>query len=375
MAGSGVTYDVRVWGIHRYKGARGTTYTVKWRVAGKRSQRTFGTLKLAEAFRADLMIAARGGVPFRLDTGLPASLDAPEPARTWLEHAMEYCAVKWPGASARHRRGIAEALTDVTVAIMPESGSRPADVELRPALYGWAFNATARRSPIPDAVEPAYAWLSRNSPLLQDMTEAPRVRTALDRLALKQDGSPAAPSTVARKRATLHSVMEYAVELELFESNPLKRVRWKRPQTTDVVDRRSVVNPDQARALLQAVWECDPTLAAFFGCLYYAGLRPGEARSLRVRDCTLPDSGWGQLHLVGSHQTSGQAWTDEATSGEERALKHRSRHGSSPHPQSSSCCSADTSPTSSPASTADSSWPGSAGPVSRSPRRTPTRSA
>jgi integrase len=32
-------------------------------------------------------------------------------------------------------------------------------------------------------------------------------------------------------------------------------------------------------------------LRAFFGCLYYAAMRPGEALGLRRSDCTLPASG------------------------------------------------------------------------------------
>jgi integrase len=91
------------------------------------------------------------------------------------------------------------------------------------------------------------------------------------------------------------------------------------------VDRRLVVNPTQARALLAAVHQADPAVAAFFACLYYAGLRPAEARNLRAEDCTLPETGWGTLLLTGSHQTSGSAWTDSATSGEDRGLKHRGR--------------------------------------------------
>jgi integrase len=146
----------------------------------------------------------------------------------------------------------------------------------------------------------------------------------LDRFARKQDGKPAAPATVARKRATLHNLLEYAVELEHFESNPLKKVKWRVPKATDVVDRRVVVNPAQARALLEAVWRQDPAVAAFFACLYYAGPRPGEVRALTVHDCSLPGAGWGQLMLVGSQQTSGSAWTDGETTTEERALKHRS---------------------------------------------------
>ena len=44
-----------------------------------------------------------------------------------------------------------------------------------------------------------------------------------------------------------------------------------------------------------------------------------------LRTAGSPDSGWGHLLLVGSHQTSGAAWTYSATRGEERGLKHRSR--------------------------------------------------
>lgn len=85
-----------------------------------------------------------------------------------------------------------------------------------------------------------------------------------------------------------------------------------------------VVNPDQARRLLEAVRDVDPAVEGFFACLYYAGLRPAEARNLRLTDCRLPDSGWGELLLTGSHQVSGAAWSNSGASGEERQLKHRS---------------------------------------------------
>lgn len=320
-----VSYDVRVWSISRYQGKRGTTYTVRWAVADKRHQRTFSTHKPAEAFRADLLVAARDGAPFGVSDGLPRTMQAPQQTRTWLDHAMEYVSIKWPGASPRHRRGIAEALTDITMALLPQEKAPASTGELRRALYRYAFNVPARKDAAPKRLEAALAWMQRRSPGLADLNDAVVLRGLLNRLALRQDGKPAAPSTIARKRATLHSVLEYAVELELFPTNPLKRVRWKAPIPTDVVDRRVVVNPTQARALLDAVWEQDPALAAFFACLYYAGLRPAEARNLRLDDCTLPETGWGRLLLTSSHQTSGSAWTDEATSGEDRGLKHRGR--------------------------------------------------
>jgi len=319
------TFAVRIWALIRNKGARSTTYTVRWVASGHRWQRTFSTAKLADGFRTDLLVATREGVAFRVDTGLPVTMQPSHAARTWLDHSMEYVRVKWTAASPRHRKGIAEALTDVTLAVAAPSVTVPPSQELRRALYSWAFNALAQQQPIPDDLFLAFAWLERTSPALADFNDAALLRVALNRLAVKQDGQPAAASTVARKRATFHSALEYAVELDLFESNPLKRVRWNNAKPPVTVDRRVVINPSQARQLLEAVWRNDPAVAGFFACLYYAGLRPAEARNLRLEDCSLPENGWGRLLLTGSHQISGRAWTDSGSSDEERGLKHRHR--------------------------------------------------
>lgn len=319
-----LSYDVRIWNIDRYRGSRRTTYTLRWRVAGKRHQRTFPTLKLAEGFRAELLVAAGHGIPFQMGSGLPQSRQAETAEVTWLEHAMQYVEVKWHMVSARHRRGIAEALTDATLAVLPVDARQFDATVLRRALYRWAFNGTARRAPPPGDLADPIRWLRQHSPSLDQVAEPELLRRALDRLAIRQDGTAASPSTTSRKRATLHSVLEFAVELGLLPANPLQRIKWNAPKGTEAVDRRVVVNPDQARALLGAVWSHDPAVAAFFACLYYAGLRPAEARNLRVGDCLLPTSGWGRLLLTGTHQTAGAAWTDSATAGEDRALKHRS---------------------------------------------------
>jgi hypothetical protein len=256
--------DVRIWNVSRYKGKRATSYTVRWLVAGNKHQQTFATLKLAETFRTGLTVAARSGTPFVIATGLPATAQFIESANpTWLEHAMDYVGVKWPSASARHRKGIAEALTDVTTALLPRESSAPSEDRVRRILYSWAFNVTARTEPVPQDLEPALRWLRARSPLLSDVEGAATLRRVLDRLSLRQDGAAAAASTIARKRATLHNALEYAVELELMATNPLHKVRWKAPRVSDVVDNRVVVNPDQARRLLTAVWELDPALAGF----------------------------------------------------------------------------------------------------------------
>ncbi|MBT2526676.1 hypothetical protein J7E91_14890 [Streptomyces sp. ISL-99] len=66
-------------------------------------------------------------------------------------------------------------------------------------------------------------------------------------------------------------------------------------------------------------------LAAFFGCMYYAAMRPEEVSVLSVNQCTLPESGWGRLDLSGARPQVGSGWTDDGKPYEERGLKHRAR--------------------------------------------------
>ena len=85
-APSGKTsYDVRVWTIRAYEGARRRTYTVRWTVAGREFRDTFATRALAESFRADLLSAARKGEAFDSGAGLPVSMqaDVGEAQRSW----------------------------------------------------------------------------------------------------------------------------------------------------------------------------------------------------------------------------------------------------------------------------------------------------
>jgi hypothetical protein len=322
-----LSYDVRIQAIQPYKGKRRTTYRIKWEVAGRRFQRTLVTRKLAEAFRAELQMATSAGTPFARDTGLPRAprFDS-SMSRAWIDHAMEYVDAKWPNASPRHRRGIAEALTDATEVLLRDAPNPPLPDDLRRLLYRWAFNAAARQSGPPDRdLEAVLRWLERRSPPLGALQQTTTLRSVLNRYATRRDGTTAAAATIARKRATLHNVLQFAVELDHFATNPLSRVGWRAPRSSDVVDPRVVVNPAQARGLLDAVWKQTPALAGYFACIYYAALRPGEARHLQLAHCVLPEEGWGTLLLEGSQQTSGSAWTDDNAPDEARGLKHRSR--------------------------------------------------
>ncbi len=326
-----LSYDVRIWSTSTYTSkkdgpSRKTTHTVRWLVSGKKFQRTFATSKLAESYRSDLTTAARKGVAFDTASGLPEPMARKQNSRTWYEHACAFVDMKWPHASARHRRSISEALATVTPALLTTDRGAPDADQVRKALYGWAFNRTARTTVEPEpSARRTVEWLKRNTVTVSSLSNTTVVREALDTLALKLDGSAAAPTTIARKRAVFYGALKYAVETKLLTANPIDLIDWKTPKNVEAIDRRVVVNPPQARKLFAAVREVDPALEAFFGCLYFAYLRPSEAAHLSEDDCTLPAKGWGELHLVGSTQQVGTAWGDSGEAREDHGLKHRAR--------------------------------------------------
>jgi integrase len=152
----------------------------------------------------------------------------------------------------------------------------------------------------------------------------------LDQATGRLDGKNAAASTAQRHRIILASAIDYAVELGLLETNSIRVLKWRTPRVSGQVDRRSVVNPRQARALLEAVRAQQPSgprLVTFFAVMYYAGLRPEEAINLSRDNVILPPHGrgddWGELHIRGATPDVGSEWTDDGSFRERRQLKHR----------------------------------------------------
>jgi integrase len=326
------TYDVRVWSVKTYERAGGRrTYGVRWVAGGDAHSRTFTTRALADGFRSELMTAARQGHPFDLVTGLPLSLTECSAGVTWYEHVLSFVDVKWQRAAPRSRQSTADALASVTAAVLPAGRGRPDPRVLRAALYGWAFNLPRRIAGPPDTDDLAAAakWAERNSPLLTVLNKRAVARRVLDSLTVRMDGRTAAANTLARRRAVLYNALEYTVELDRLPSNPLTRLKWKAPKVAELVDVRTVVNHDQARALLAAVGQqsgSGPALVAFFGCMYYAATRHVEAAELRETDIVWPTGdGSGELRLNASNLTTALSWTDNGRR-EPRQLKHRGRN-------------------------------------------------
>ncbi|MFF0243552.1 tyrosine-type recombinase/integrase [Streptosporangium sandarakinum] len=331
------SYDVKFWETRRNETSKTPSYVVRWKVGGRQKSKTLRTKALAENFLSDLRQAAKRGEAFDMETGLPLSMLQAKSARTVFEFVRAYVDMKWPHAAAKSRDSTSDALATVLPALTKDRPGRPDAETLRTALRKYALLPSGKRPDAPHDMARAIRWLEGASLDLADLGETKIVRLALDALALRLDGKAAAPNTIARKRAVLHAVLEYAVELEELAANPLHKVRWKPPKTTETVDPRVVVNPRQARELLTMVTYVGGRgrgrrLMALFACMYYAALRPAEAVGLRLQDCHLPDEGWGRLTIDVSRPEVNTQWTDSGNAHEERGLKHRGRADVRPVP-------------------------------------------
>jgi integrase len=326
------SFDVRIWAVRTYKGTKKTSYIVRWVVGPKEHTKTHATKALAEGFRSDLVGAAARGEAFDIESGLPLSMAREQNSISWYELAVMFCDMKWKRWAPGSRASAAEALAAVTAALV-DGRNAPDLIDMRHALEKWTFNKSARDGgEVPDEYAVAIGWLRENSVPLSRLTDAAVVRLALDAISTKLDGKPAAATTANRKRMVFHQALEYAVERGDLDGNPLDRVKWKAPKTSDAVDRRSVVNPTQARSLLGAVAQNDGRLTLFFALMYFAALRPAEAVALRLEDCELPKTGWGMLYLSRSIPVASPEWTDSGTAHESRGLKHRAMEEIRPVP-------------------------------------------
>jgi integrase len=336
------SFDVRVFKLEVYEGKKRTTFYVRWKVGGKRQCEVFEHFAQADAFRSELITAARKGEAFDVASGLPLSkLKAKRSKVTWYEFAIEYADRRWPRVSASQRKNTAQVLMTVTVVLCSGTAHDFDPVKVRTALREWAFNRE-RRDDAPADVAAVLAWAKRAAPSMSVWTDTEVIRAALDAVATTLTGKSAASSSVRRDRSILSNVLTSAVERKVLDTHPFTVVKVDKVKSSRAVDKRCLLNPRQAKALLDWV-KARPrngaTLHAFFAVLYYAGLRPEEAVMLRVQDLTLPEDGWGEILAHTAAAEVGRQWTDSGKRRDERKqLKGRDRGEVRPVPAHPALC-------------------------------------
>ncbi|MEV0419999.1 tyrosine-type recombinase/integrase [Streptosporangium canum] len=331
------SYDVKFWEIRRNKSSKAASYEVRWKVGGREKSKSYRAKALGENFLSDLRQAAKRGEAFDMETGLPESMIQAKEAQNWYAFVLAYIDMKWPHAAAKTRDAMTDALATVVPALTRDLPGKPEVSVLRTALRHYALPPNARDKARPVEISKALRWLDKASVPLTDLQEAKTVRVGLDALALLLNGKAAASNTIRRKRAVFYNALQYAVELEELPANPVTKVRWKPVKVSETVDPRVVVNPEQVRELLTMVTYVGRRgrgrrLMALFACMYYAGIRPGEAVALRKQDCRLPATGWGRLSLDVSRPEVNTRWTDSGDTHEARGLKHRAQEDTRPVP-------------------------------------------
>ncbi|WP_282084373.1 tyrosine-type recombinase/integrase [Streptomyces tendae] len=325
------SYKVVIWKLSVNRSAKKPTHLVRWSVDGEPFHESHRTKALADRFRAKLLRAADKGEAFDTVTGLPDSLRGGKVALSFVELAVKYVDTRWAEASAKQRDSMTDALSTVLAVPVKAVRGRPTPTVLRRAARSYLLPPPRRERERPKEIAAALTWLFKASLPVAELSEGSRAKDLVDALTRRLDGKPAATQTYRRRRAVVFNMLQYAVELGALNANPLSQVRRKRgKRAVQEVDRRVVVNPRQARELLTALTyvggydrASGRRLRAFFGCLYYAAMRPGEALGLRRSDCTLPKKGWGRIELAETRPTAGKAWTDSGEAHDRRGLKQR----------------------------------------------------
>ena len=326
------SYDVRFWQIEERDDAR-ARYRVRWTVAGRRFNRSFVAKPLADSFRGQLREAARKGESFSTETGLPQSLTRRERHVTWYEHAEEFVKTTWPSAAAKSRISLLETLS-VALPVLTRNLTGAPDPDVLRLAVRHALNRN-EHARAPDAAElRALGWLKRASLPVSALEDPEVTFELLDAFGRKLDGSPASPDYFSRRRRVMHRVLGYAVRKKRLSANPLNKANlpegWSVPLAPeDEVDPRAVGGPEQVANMLTAASYVGssqgPRFVAFYGCMFYAMMRPSEVTALVKASCHLPDEGWGRLIFADASPAAGRDFTNDGRVHEARGLKGRPR--------------------------------------------------
>ena len=190
-----ITYNVRIWKTEVYKGAKVTTYKVRWKTGDAPPwKEPFRNSAQAESFRSALVTAARNGEAFRIDTGRPVSWGRQDNSMSWYDFCISYVDMKWKHSAAKRRATIAWTLVTVMPPMIATTKAAPEPKAMRRALRQWAFN-TNRRAECPEDAATILKWLSRNTKPVSALSDPDLMRSVLDAAGTLLDGRPASAWT------------------------------------------------------------------------------------------------------------------------------------------------------------------------------------
>lgn len=269
----------------RKDSAKRKTWLVVWHVEGRQLQKAFRYKQEADTFHDDLERAILQKETFNATTGIPLSWDRQNP--TFADFSKEYVARNIKTWEKTTQRSNIESIHLSVVLLRrpdaPAVGSDDAQ-KLRLWLRGESDSCPQT--------------ISRWSLRLSDCTT--RVcGLARDEIRLKKDGSTYAATVATRHRTQVGAVFHQAVDDGIIESSPWAKLR-RHHKKTKVDSKQQLTNSDipsvpVALAMINSVEDCSHQI--LLKVILLAGLRPGEARALRIENVNLPLAGWGALEV------------------------------------------------------------------------------
>ncbi|GAA3433367.1 tyrosine-type recombinase/integrase [Kutzneria kofuensis] len=330
------TYKVNVWAIKTLKPTadgkkRPKPYGVRWVTAGEEHSEWYKTIKLADSRRSELLQAAKRGEAFDIATGLPESEWPQREPRSLLKLAQEFIDEEWNESAPNTRKRYVDTLAVAVAAFVKRDGSVPDGRKLRRVLTTHLLPTNRRDRQLTDDEARTAEWVVSASRPVSDLAKKVEIGNVLRALGRNLNGTAAASWTTRTRRGVLHHLMEFAIDVEELDANPVTRSKVATHVGSSEVDPRVVLNPKQAPQVLAAVTYAGRReyLYGFFGAMYYAGLRPCEVNRIRKADLRLPDEGqvdeWGEIILEKSASRSNARYTDSGETWEERNLKRRAQ--------------------------------------------------
>lgn len=161
------------------------------------------------------------------------------------------------------------------------------------------------------------SWISRQSLPLEDLTPG-LLASCLRSITTSLDGKTklSAP-TLQKRRQALNATLEFGVSKKFIFANPLKEVKVKLDLSDETLNANVILTPSQCRTIqtrTASTGDRGPLFAAFFACMWLAGLRPSEVVALRPKDILLSNNE-GESEIVVSRAIVevGKLWTQEGT--------------------------------------------------------------
>ena len=306
--------QVRVFDLQTRNDRPKNPYVVRWIVENKERSRAFPLKVTAEDFRYKIIAAIQDREDFATESGLPRSWDLKTMTlASWTKEWIQEQRSTWEPST---RKTAVEALTLLLlIMVKPNATAQPATIKKDIAVWLMRANVDCP------------AWLKRFSVSLASIDEraceiaAKKLYEKTVRKGEELVQVPRKPSTVDRYRNNVAPLFKGAVERGYLKTQPWPapkrgKKRNKQRTKTKVVQVEKLPTLETAFEAINRLVSHQPGSKGYrviAACILLAGLRPGEARAVRVENLFFPteDGESGTIYIDIADKRAGSLYTDE----------------------------------------------------------------